>query len=307
MTARTALRERIVPEAMKARVRELAETDVQVRTLRYILGEPKIWEWAHSVGACSDPVLASLVPPVPPRELRLLVAEPEAELFLWTGVLDLNLVLSAWEAHGPEPGERKPAILDFGCGCGRLLRLLLPCRDVASLHGAEVNPDLAAWCRENLPGADVLTTAPDPPLPHAERTFDLVYSLSVLTHLPEDALAAWVRELARVLRPGGLLVATTHGRRALERIESEAELQRVVGLDAARAGRILGDLETRRVLHVPYEPAHLLRTRAGPSYGTTFLSDAHVRAVASAAGFDVLDIVPAGMRGWQDVVVARRR
>ena len=58
MTDRTTLRARVVPAAMKARVAQLAESDSQVKTLRYMLGEPRIWEWAHSVGVASDPVPA---------------------------------------------------------------------------------------------------------------------------------------------------------------------------------------------------------------------------------------------------------
>ena len=201
---------------------------------------------------------------------------------------------------------RKPAILDFGCGCGRLLRFLVPGADLAEIHGAEVNPDLAAWCRGNLPGIDVVATLPSPPLPFAGGAFDFIYSLSVLTHLAEDAIGAWLRELARVMRPGGLLVATTHGPRALERIEHEAELQKIVGLEPARASRLLRELPEAKVLHLPYGADHLERTRAGSQYGTTFLSEAHVRALGAACGFDVLEVVPAGLRGWQDVVIARR-
>lgn len=305
--SRPDLRAAIVPPAMKARVETLAAEDLEVRTLRYILGEPKIWEWAHSIGACSDPVLESLVPPFPPRELRLLVAEPEIELFLWTGILDLDLVLRAFEKHGDVPPGRRPAILDFGCGCGRLIRFLVPCAATADLHAADVNPDLVAWCQANLRGVSARTTGVEPPLPWSDGQFDLVYSLSVLTHLPEDALGPWLRELARILRPGGILVATTHGPRALERIEREAELQRVVGFGADHASRMLRDLPGAKVIYLPYGKDQLARTRAGTRYGTTFLSEPHARALADAAGLEVVDYLPAGLRGWQDVVVARRR
>jgi SAM-dependent methyltransferase len=305
MTVRD-LRAAIVPPAMKARVETLAAENVEVKTLRLILGEPKIYEWAHSIGATTDPVLEAIVPPVPPRELRLLVAEPEVELFLWTGILDLDLVLTQWEKHGGAIGT-KPAILDFGCGCGRLMRFLVPCAGQADLHAADVNKNLVAWCQANLKGVSARVTGVAPPLPHAAGQFDLVYSLSVLTHLPEDAIGLWLGELARVIRPGGILVATIHGLRALERIEREADLQRVTGLDPKRAAGMLQDLAQAKVLYLPYDQAHLERTQAGSNYGTTFLSEPHVRAVASSAGFEVLDVIAGGLRGWQDVVVARKR
>jgi SAM-dependent methyltransferase len=301
-----ALRDLVVTPAMKARVQTLTSENPEVKTLRLILGEPKIWEWAHSVGASTDPVLESLVPPFPPRDLRLLVAEPDLELFLWTGAIDVNLVLSAYEAHGADPGGRKPAILDFGCGCGRLSRFLVPCGDAASLYAADVNPDLVSWCRTNLPEIETVASGVAPPLPWSDGTFDLVYSLSVLTHLPEEALGAWMRELARAMRKDAILVVTTHGPRALERIEAEAELQRVVGLERTRAGQMLRELPGKNVLYVPYGTAQAARSRAGSSYGTTFLSEPFVRDLATRAGFSVLELRAAGLRGWQDVLIARR-
>jgi SAM-dependent methyltransferase len=307
MTSPPSLRAAIVPPAMVARVQTLAQENVEVRTLRYILGEPKIYEWAHSIGACTDPVLETLVPDFPPRELRMLVAEPELELFLWTGILDLNTVLTAWETHGPRVAGRKPSILDFGCGCGRLSRFLVPCAPIAEIHAADVNPDLVAWCDASLDGITTIATKVAPPLPYAEGTFDLVYSLSVLTHLPAEALGPWLAELRRIMRPGGVLVATTHGTRALERIRNEAELQKIVGLDSGSAARMLGELPSAKVLYRPYGEDRLAVTRAGSQYGTTFLSEAHARALAESAGLEVVDLAPAGLRGWQDVLVARKR
>jgi SAM-dependent methyltransferase len=301
------LRAAIVPPAMVARVETMCQENVEVRTLRYILGDQKIYEWAHSIGACTDPVLETLVPDFPPRELRMLVAEPDLELFLWTGILDLNTVLTAWETHGSPPAGRKPAILDFGCGCGRLSRFLVPCASIAEIHGADVNPDLAAWCDANLDGIETTTTNVMPPLPYEPATFDLVYSLSVLTHLPAEVLGTWLAEIHRVMRPGGILVATTHGTRALERIEREAELQKIVGLDSVSASRMLGELPTAKVIYRPYDRDRLAVTRAGAQYGTTFLSEAHARALAESAGFEPLDLIPGGLRGWQDVLIARKR
>jgi ubiquinone/menaquinone biosynthesis C-methylase UbiE len=48
-------------------------------------------------------------------------------------------------------------------------------------------------------------------LPFRDAKFDAIYNFSVLTHLSEDLQIAWVRELQRVLKPGGLFACTTHG------------------------------------------------------------------------------------------------
>jgi SAM-dependent methyltransferase len=207
MTDLSALRARIFPERMRSRLDELGAASAEIRELRRILGETRMLAWAHSIGACTDVVLGSLVPPVPPRGLRELVSEAEAELFLWTGVLDLEVVLQAWESHGDDFSGR--AVLDFGCGCGRVLRLLSMAAGIVSVHGVEGRPELASWCGDNLPGVHVAIAPPDGTLRNADGSFDLVYAISVLARMPEEALERTLAELARVLRPGGLMVFTT--------------------------------------------------------------------------------------------------
>jgi len=62
-----------------------------------------------------------------------------------------------------------------------------------------------------------------------DAQFDLVYSISVFTHLPEAMQFAWLDELARVCAPGGILIASTHGESLLpgEAVaEGRAELAR---------------------------------------------------------------------------------
>jgi SAM-dependent methyltransferase len=273
MTVRS-LRQLVVPPAVDARVATLVAENAEARTLAHLLGEAKMREWALSLGVCTDPVLESLAPAVPPREMRQAVGETEAEMFLWTGAHDLDLVLAAWESHATGAGGERPAILDFGCGCGRLARFLVPCAEAADVHAADVDAALVSWCRSNLPEIQTAACRPAPPLDHAAGTFDLVYAVSVLGHQAEDAIAAWVRELARVLRPGGVLVATTHGGRARERLAAES----AVG-----------------------------RTRADdPRRPVTFLDEARARALAESAGLACVDFQPGGLRGWQDVVVARK-
>ena len=54
-------------------------------------------------------------------------------------------------------------------------------------------------------------TSGEPPLDFASGSFDLIWALSVFTHLTDNSLP-WLAELHRTLRPGGLLIASYMGR-----------------------------------------------------------------------------------------------
>jgi len=104
------------------------------------------------------------------------------------------------------------ALLDFGCGCGRVTRAWAELPNV-EVHGSDYNPRLVAWCSGNLPFANFVTNGLAPPLPFPDGRFGFIYAISVFTHLPEDLQVRWLAELHRVLRPGGVLLLTTHGAR----------------------------------------------------------------------------------------------
>lgn len=53
-----------------------------------------------------------------------------------------------------------------------------------------------------------------PPLPYEDESFDAVFGLSVMTHLRRTCQLQWLREIKRVLRPGGVFLATIHGKAA---------------------------------------------------------------------------------------------
>ena len=107
-------------------------------------------------------------------------------------------------------------VLDFGCGCGRVLRYLYDLPERCHIHGTDIDREAIEWCRTNLPRISFAVNNPRPPLQYPTGTFDLVYVFSVFTHLDEDYQFVWLTELKRVLKPGGILIATTNGAFAQE-------------------------------------------------------------------------------------------
>jgi len=149
--------------------------------------------------------------PLPPARLRAQVGplHADAEFFLRSGKHNADLIRDVLREDGASIEELE-ALLDWGCGCGRVLRHWsdLPRTRV---RGCDITPKMVEWCNEHLPFAEAAVNELLPPLPYDDATFDLVYAFSVLTHLSEDLQHAWMQECRRVLKPGGYLLFSTLG------------------------------------------------------------------------------------------------
>ena len=114
-------------------------------------------------------------------------------------------------------------VLDFGCAAGRTLRHFLAEAERAEIVGCDIDDPSVDWVAEHLcpPVAGAVRCDPDPPLPFDDASFDLVYAVSVFTHL-STSWAEWLLELRRVLAPGGLFLATFIGEGAAEGVTGES-------------------------------------------------------------------------------------
>ena len=110
------------------------------------------------------------------------------------------------------------SILDFGCGKGRLAKHMIRLAPQARFHGVDVLPGSLAHCRRIIPSGSFSLNGTTPPLEFPDESFDLIYSYSVFTHLSEANHKAWLRELARLLKPGGVMLHTTHSEETIWRI-----------------------------------------------------------------------------------------
>jgi len=136
------------------------------------------------------------------------------EMHWWYQALH-RLIFQTLESRVPDWREKE--ILDAGCGTGSILKQLgNPARNV----GVDLAPEAVSFCRKrglnNVRQADICA------LPFIDASFDVVICSSVLYHQWVGDPAVAVRELHRVLRPGGLLLLNVPALRFLHSAHDEA-------------------------------------------------------------------------------------
>src|SRR2546421_7729663 len=151
-TAASSFAESITSDAMWRRLEQLCRQSPRMKFLRGMLDRPGQIAWLHTLGVLEDDQLMSMVPAFPPYWLRSISSHPELPAFLWSGAGDAQLMMELYREHANPPVD-SPAILDFGCGSGRLLRFLLLSTERGELHGCDVNPAFVHWCQASLIGA----------------------------------------------------------------------------------------------------------------------------------------------------------
>lgn len=237
----------------------------------------RLWNVGYRLAGSSDGL------PIPPTRLVNLVADSkEVAWFLRGGEMGHQSICYALEKNDLR-AEDFEAILDFGCGCGRVIR----CWKSLSgprIHGTDYNSTLIEWCRRHLGHlAEFGVNELIPPLDYASESFDFAYAISVFTHLPEDMQLEWMEELARVLKPGGVLLITVHGESRMFQLSLDEQRQfqagQLVIKDEAAAG-----------------------TNACGAYHPERYVQDHL-----AAAFDLVDFIPQGARDAnQDIFLLRK-
>ncbi len=103
---------------------------------------------------------------------------------------------------------RQPArLLEIGCGRGFYVNALTELKSLKRIDGIEIEPVYLAQAKQGVTNKKVhLIEASAYALPYPDHSFDMVLLTEVLEHLTDQELA--LREIKRVLKPGGWLVAT---------------------------------------------------------------------------------------------------
>lgn len=165
----------------------------------------------------------------------------------WRTLSELMLLLEAVD----QPLSKTDHMLEFACGYGRFTRHLakiLPGRVTCS----DVLPDAVDFARQQF-GVQGFYSDMQPERVQFPQRYDLVFVLSLFTHLPVEAWQAWLQTLAGAVKPGGLLLLSFHNEQA-----------------AAEFGVAFDDSG------IFFQPSSESRTLEGSQYGTTLTTRAVV-------------------------------
>lgn len=225
--------------------------------------------------------------PFPPFELANRVGAIKDHPDPWghftaVGRLSRDAILAAMPAGWRLDGKR---VLDFGCGVGRTLRHFLADAGRNEFWGCDIDQASIAWLEAHLsPPFRFVVNRPEPPIALPSGTFDLIYCISVFTHLT-DTWSAWLLELHRLLASDGLLFATFMGPALAETFTGETGDEDRIGMNVLRYDAPW-DEGGPMVLHSPWwirahwgrafeivsiEPSGFARNAAWAGHGTVVL------------------------------------
>ena len=265
--------EPVVPTVDSALMERVTDLEVQIRQLTTIL------QREHN-----------FLPP-PPKHLQVRVVSAYVPEFIESGYSSVYPDLNRSLEKAGKKLENFHRILDFGCGCGRALRALSRLLPDSELFGTDIDEEAIQWLNIYHPTLGKFFVAPHtPPMPVDDHMFDLVFGISVFTHLPEDMQFQWLEELRRITKPAGYAILTTHGEKHYRKFDlAYLEIMEKKGFFYSDFGSNYG-----KSISLP------------DFYQGTYHSHAYIRREWNKY-FDVIDITALGMQNHQDVTLLQRR
>jgi len=148
---------------------------------------------------------------LPDDMLRLLVVSNiDPYIFVKKGKNGVDLIRQLLDKHHIDIHSFKN-VLDFGVGCGRIIRWWEDLSPSISFWGTDINELLVRWCKENIQFGSFGVNSLNPPTRYENGVFDFLYAFSVFTHLALNTQSDWLEKFGRILAPQGYALISVHG------------------------------------------------------------------------------------------------
>ena len=257
--------------------------------------------------------LSVAMPPNPPEEIQTqFVGRSYADAY--SEAASFARIVDEWltKHHGAGLNALS-RVLDFGCGWGRITRMLLAHLQPTAIHAADVDPQMTALVNSTLPGVNALTVGTMPPTVLADGSIDAAVAFSVFSHLAPHAHEAWAREFGRIIAPGGMAFITLMDASLLSQVREARQLVAAGTAEPFHHGMapLFDDIDAAEAAfnggQVVYAPSGGGGVRTSDFYGWTAAPPPYVSRVWGSAGLDVVEWVPSGVIFGQAMVGLTRR
>lgn len=181
--------------------------------------------------------------------------------------------------------------MELGCGYGRLIRHLKDRVDPSQISVTDIDPRGVDFCESEF---GVQGYPSDRPSDELELpTVDVLYAVSVISHLNIDEVDALIRLILRTVRPGGLALFSTHGPSTLAHLEHYGP-----GWPPMH-GEISGQLSAQGWAFLPYPG---LGTGYGMAWHQPELLTERIRDLGGPR-VDTIEVIERGLEAHQDLYV----
>lgn len=277
---------KVIPQSIKKEIKRNIEQQVSVN----------ITDWMGDIEVFLKQILSILHHELntslpPPKHLQVRVVGSYSPDFIESGFTSIYPALN--RVLKPIGKELKDyhSILDFGCGCGRAIRALATLLPACKLYGTDIDKEAVEWLKCNYSKyGDFCVTPHCPPTLFEDQKFDLVFGISVFTHLPEEMQFQWLKELGRITKSNGYVILTTHGEKHYK------------GLDPG----ILDIMNKKGFYYTDFGLNYGKSISLPDFYQTAFHSHAYIQK-EWAQYFEVIDIQSLGIDNYQDTVLLKNR
>jgi ubiquinone/menaquinone biosynthesis C-methylase UbiE len=147
-------------------------------------------------------------PQFPDEAVQILFTSHKWDAALEEAFAFYKIVKQSCSTHGERIGL-STKYLDFGVGWGRIARMFLRDLYEKNIYGLDVTPEILETCKKIMPVGEYSLSEPRGTLPYSDSYFNLATAFSVFSHLSADSGDHWIKELHRVMKPGGIVVVTT--------------------------------------------------------------------------------------------------